>query len=396
MTSLPTSDLEGFKKQLKNPNQPVETKKQEAKIMKVQKNLVIACPSDTTGCGNIRTVFPMTYLNSIYGRSGKFSMLISPYPIYQNDILMRTRTLYLQRWFDKSYIDRMRQYKDQQSKYGYKIIYEIDDFIWYGDREGELIPSYNFGSEGISKQVGLDTIEIMNMADLITVSAEFLGKYVKETHGVKPPTYFLPNVVNQYFWGSARKRPIKDKIVRPKVLYSGSQCHYHSGKKMLGDFEGMWYEWLIKSIKENKIDFCVMGGCPWFLEEVRDKIKIIEWVNSFSYHQPIKDFRPDIMIGPLVENYFNASKSDIKYIESCAAGAAFIGSVFSKGLPSPYDKVFLKVPTNGTSQDIQNMVDYVCQPDNYNMVLKNQYDMLHIEGRWMESEKNIQHWTNIL
>ena len=396
MNILPTSNIEGFKKQLASPNTQIKVDSQESQIAKIQKNLVIASPSDSTGCGNIRTVFPMTYLNALYGKTNRFSMLVTPMPIYQHEILMRTRTIYIQRWFDKSYIDRMKQYKDIQSKYGYKLIYEIDDFIWYGDREGELIPSYNFGSEGISKQVGADTVEIMNMADLITVSSEFIGQYIKETQKVKPPTYFLPNVVNQFFWGSARKRPIKEKIVRPKVLYSGSQCHYHSGKKMLGDFEGLWYDWLIKSIKDNKIEFCVMGGCPWFLEEVKNKIKIVEWVNSFSYHQPIKDFKPDIMIGPLVENYFNASKSDIKYIEACAAGAAFIGSVFTKGLPSPYDKAFLKVPATGTAQDIQNLVDYVCEPDTYNKVLKMQYDMLQIEGRWMESEQNIQHWINVL
>ena len=396
MNILPTSNIEGFKKQLANPNTQIRVDNQESQIAKIQKNLVIASPSDSTGCGNIRTVFPMTYLNALYGKTNKFSMLITPMPIYQSDILMRTRTIYIQRWFDRMYIDRMRQYKEMQSKFGYKIIYEIDDFIWYGDREGEIIPSYNFGSEGISKQVGIDTIEIMNMADLITVSSEFIGKYIKETHNVKPPTYFLPNVVNQFFWGSSRKRPIKEKIARPKVLYSGSQCHYHSGKKMLGDFEGLWYDWLIKAIKDNKIEFCVMGGCPWFLEEVKNKIKIVEWVNSFSYHQPIKDFKPDIMIGPLVENYFNASKSDIKYIEACAAGAAFIGSVFTKGLPSPYDKAFLKVPQSGTAQDIQNLVDYVCQPNNYNDVLKMQYDMLQIDGRYMESEKNIQHWISVL
>ena len=396
MTTLPTSNIETFKIQIQNKNTQIQVENQESKIVKFSKNIVIACPSDSTGCGYIRTIFPMTYLNALYGKSGKFQTMITTVPVYEHEILMKTRTLFLQRWFDKSMIAKMQQYKDLQKKYDYKIVYDIDDFIWYGDREGEFIPAYNFGSEGIPKQVGVDTVQIMNMADQITVSSEFLGKYIKETCKVIPPVYFLPNVVNQYFWGSARKRPIKEKIVRPKVLYTGSQCHYHSVKKLLGDFEGLWYEWLIKAIKDNKIDFCVMGGCPWFLEEVKGKIKVIDWVNSYSYHRPVMDFRPDIMIGPLVENYFNASKSDIKYIEACAAGAVFIGSTFAKGLPSPYDKCLLKVPSNGTAQDIEKLVDFACEPNNYNTILKTQYDMLTIDGRWMESQKNVDHWINVL
>lgn len=396
MNILPTSNLDTFEKQLKNPNTHIPAENQESSIVKLAKNIVLACPSDSTGCGYIRTIFPMTYLNALYGKTERFKLFMTPFPIYQHDILMRTRTLFLQRWFDKGLIKSMEEYKKNKSKYNYKIVYDIDDFIWYGDREGELIPEYNFGSEGISKQVGIDTNGIMEMADQITVSSEFLGKYIKETCKVTPPIYFLPNVVNQYFWGSARKRPIKEKIVKPKVLYTGSQCHYHNGKKLLGDFEGLWQEWVIKAIKDNKIDFCVMGGLPWFLEGVRNKIKIVDWVNSYSYHRPILDFRPDIMIGPLVENYFNASKSDIKYIEACAAGAVFIGSTFTKGLPSPYDKVYLTVPTSGTAQDIQDRIDYACEPDNYNKILKFQYDMLQIDGRWMESEQNVKHWANIL
>ena len=82
---LPTSTFEVFKQQLDSPNTPFTGLVQDntGEKVKIQKNLVLSFPSDSTGCGHIRNVFPMTYLNATFGKSGRFNLLTTPIMIFQ-------------------------------------------------------------------------------------------------------------------------------------------------------------------------------------------------------------------------------------------------------------------------------------------------------------------------
>lgn len=393
---IPTSNFEIFRQQLLNPNKSFEISNQEGKIMKVQKNLVISYVSDSTGCGHIRNIFPMTYLNSLFGKTGRFNIIISPIMLFQHDILIRTRSIFFQRTMAPGHMQAVKMYKDNQSKYGYKMVYDIDDFIWDGPDVGETIPDYNFGKDGITPEVQKSSLDIMNEMDIVCASTDFLGQYIRD-HGVtKPKVITVYNAVPQYFWGPHRKRPIKEKIKKPRVIYTGSPTHYNNMKKLKGDWENAWTEWVITNVERGKIDFCCMGGLPFFFEGIKNKIKIVDWVNSYQYHLPVKDYRADIGIAPLVPNYFNYSKSDIKHIEYCSLGILSIGTVFTNGKPSPYDNNLLKVTNDCSVQDINQLVDEYTEPENYNKIIKQQYEILDKTGRWMESEKYVKMLTEIL
>lgn len=395
MRKLPTSNFETFRQHFLNPNTPFEVSEQESKLMKVQKNLVISYVSDSTGCGHIRNIFPMTYLNSIFGKTGKFNVIISPVMLFQHDVLLRCRSIFFQRTMAPGHVKAIQMYKDAQKKYGFKMVYDIDDFIWDGPDEGENIPEYNFGKQGISPQVQQACLDIMNEMDVVCTSTDFLGQYIRD-HGVtKPEIKTIYNAVPQYFWGPHRKRPIKCKIEKPRVIYTGSPTHYSNHKKLKGDWDNAWCEWVIKNVKDNKITFCCMGGLPWFFEPIKNKIKVVNWVNSYQYHLPIKDFRADIGIAPLVPNYFNYSKSDIKHIEYCSLGILSIGTYFTNGKPSPYDNNLVKVPNNCTVEDIQEIMNEYTEPENYNRVVKQQYEILDKEGRWLESPQYVKMITEI-
>jgi len=141
----------------------------------------------------------------------------------------------------------------------------------------------------------------------------------------------------------------------------------------------------------------VMGGLPYFFSGIKNKIKVIDWVSSFDYHNVVKNQRADIIIGPLVCNEFNRAKSDVKYIESCACSAPFIGTVF-KGddNPSPYDSCFLKVMEDCTVDDIEEIVEKLREPEFHNDIKNRQFDMLEREGRWTESADYIRKWLSII
>lgn len=397
MITLPTSDISRFRQHLLQPNISQGLSQQAPTLSKVDKNLVLAHSSDYAGCYFYRVSQPLNYLHSIFAKDGNLQVILSNPLIFQHDILLRAKSLFLQRLMSPQHLDQIKQMKELQKKYGFKMIYEIDDYIFKGNDVGEEIPIYNMGREGITEQIMTCCMEIMKQCDLITAPSQFLLDYINKNLGVNVPTFFLPNVASQVTWGTKRKKPITEKIKVPKILVASSPCHYSTQNKHLGDFEGAWCEYLIKNVRESKIELTVMGGLPWFLEPVKNRIKVIDWVNSYMHSQALLGCKTDFLVAPLIDNYFNASKSDIKYVEASASGNFFIGSVFSRGkLPSPYDHCHTTISDKCTVEDIRALIDHCSEPDVYNKGLQIQYKWMKDEGRYLESSKNIQRWTSIL
>jgi len=364
-------------------------------MISVKKNLLLSFVSDATGCGHIRNVFPITYLNSVYGKSGDIIPIITPIFLWQHDILLRTKSLFFQRQMSPEQLDSIKKYKEHQKQYQYKMVWDIDDFIWganelQGGTTEDGVPSYNFGWRGILPEVKAASVEIMKLMDLITVSTEYLKWYIQNVLGVKVPVKVVPNAIPKYFWGNKRKKLITKDIVKPRVVYTGSPTHYNNPEKLMGDFNNAWVNWVIKSVNQDKIDFVCMGGLPFFFESIKDKITVIDWVNSFQYHHTVKDVNADFGIMPLVPNNFNYSKSDIKAIELYSCGVVCIGTTFTNGKPSPYDNNPLSLPDNCSVEDIDRMFDKYTKVENYNKILTTQYSKMIKEHRYIEDSAYVK------
>ncbi len=401
-----TSNMEEFIQQLKNPN--MEYIKNEG-IKKVKKNIILSFVDEKGGAVSyIRNLFPLSFLHSEFGKRGLVNLMTSSYPIFQSEILMKCRSLYFQRWFTEPQYEVIKRYKELQKKYKFKMVYDIDDFVWKGDDEGECIPDYNmFSVKYDYESVRKYSIEIMNMMDTIIVSTEFLGNYIKNVLGVKTKIVVVHNAIPKYFWNTEKKKPIIKNIERPKVIYTGSSTHYHNGKFLKGDWENSFCDWVIKNVKDNKIDFICMGSenkvvyddkkrksirYPFFFEEIKDcdNFKHIGWLNSYQYHLPILEEKPDFGIAPLVPNYFNYSKSAIKYQEYCAAGIVGLGSTFNNDKPSPYDICQVKIPNNYSVEELDEIFWSLTEVDNYNRILQEQYKQMEDNNWWLESKKYIE------
>jgi hypothetical protein len=70
--------------------------------------------------------------------------------------------------------------------------------------------------------------------------------------------------------------------------------------------------------------------------------------------------------------------------------------VFTNGRPSPYDNNLVKVQNNCSVQDIDKLVNEYTEPENYNKIIKQQYEIIDNNGRWLESEKYVKMLTEIL
>jgi len=407
MATIPTSDLELFKKQMSTPNVGYESSvdvehvdektETEKSLHKVQKNLVLSYISDYTGCGHIRNILPTTYLNAIFGRDNQLNVITSPAMIFQPDILKRTRSILFQRTMGPHSVDIIKRYKDLQSQFKFKMVYDLDDFIWDGKDIGEEIPNYNFGKEAINDEVQNSAIENMKMMDTICVTAPFLKDYIASKGVDKDKIVIVHNTMPSFLWGSEKKQPIEKKIEKPTIVWSSSPTHWHDSKKLYGDLDNAWYRWIVRSVKAGRINYVQMGGLPWFFEEIKNDIRIYNWVNSLHYPEAVKSTKADFGIAPLVPNFFNYSKSPIKYQEYCVAGIVGVGTVFTNGKPSPYDICKTQAPDNVTEDMLDHLFfEYLCLPENYNRLLTEQYQQV-VDNHWItESSGYVNMMTSIL
>lgn len=436
-----TSNFEDFKKQVDENSSKLNFEDSQNKIIKIRKNLILSFISDSAGCGHIRNILPMTYLNSVFGKTRQLHPVALPFFIFEPDILLRTRSLFFQRVMSQKQLPIILKYKELQDKYKFKMIYDLDDFIFKGKNIGECIPEYNFGSKTFSEEMIENVIKIMNLMDVVCVSTDFLKKYLKEKIGIKTEIKVVPNSIPHYFYGPKKKQPIKEKIKIPKVIWTGSPTHYmdsnyieKNGQKITvfpvytpdmkiayykdkkgtekynifdvkndhqkGDWDNAWCEWVIKSVKDKKIKFLMMGTpkIPFFFKELtgNEYFKIIGWQNTFQYNMPILDYSADIGIAPLVPNYFNYSKSDIKMIEYYASGSVAVGTIFSNGMPSPYDNCFNKLSDTCSVEDIEEWINIITEPEIYNKTIEKQYNYLIENNRYLESPGYINNLCKIL
>jgi hypothetical protein len=369
----------------------------------VLKNLLLCNVADSTGCGNLRAVFPFTYLFAAFGKKINLHPILTTIPIRQHEVLVATRSVWFQRTMSQQHYNSMNFYAQMKNTYKYKIVYDLDDYLWgknekQGGDKRDGIPSYNFAWEIIGDELKTWSMKIMeDLVDTVTVSTETLAKEIQKRANKKLDIRVLPNAVPKYLYGEPERRPpIIEKIKKPRVLYAGAPGHYSNRDKMKGDFDNAWYDWILKAIKEDKIEFIVMGGMPWFFEGLKDKIHVIDWINAFQYPATFRALRPNFVFMPLVPNIFNACKSDIKYIETCAIGAVGIGTHFKGELVSPYDNCIVKVPYDCTVSDIEAIIDKYSEPEHYNRVVTEQYDMMENTGRWIESPKYINCLTKLI
>lgn len=365
------------------------------------KSIVLIHPRDNSGCSHVRLRWNANLFNAVdYG----FNCVVSLHPIFDNNILMMTKAIVCQRFTNEHDLMIIKAYKDLQPKYRYKLIFEVDDQCFRINGKG--IPEYN--TAGIKFNTEVNNIEkilheTLPLYDEIVVSTDYLKmcfEQIFNCHNIR----VIKNVVPRYLWSTDRKKEITSDLVKPKVLYSGSPCHYRDPIEKgvssefpngllsdRGDWNNAWPDWVIRNVKNGKIDFVVMGSLPFFFQEIKDRIKIINWVDCNTYPRVVMAEHADFQIAPLVENDFNRCKSSLRFTESCAAGTVMLGTVFSG---SPYNEIpsDCKVNTNATVDDIDNIFWNLCKKDNYNRVLNEQYDFINKNQCWIESQGHINDW----
>lgn len=375
------------------------------------KNLLLVNLRDQSGCSHYRARWSILYYAGF--DSLGYTPVICPIPTFDGAWLARAKCILFQRPIGPEDVELVKRYKALQPKFGYKMVFEVDDQVF--EIDGQCIPEYNTASLRFNAKLFTENIhKIIGMFDEIVVSTDYLkGAFEKvfDVHNVR----VVRNVVPRFLWSYPRKKHIEKDIEKPTVVYSGSPCHYRNPipaqppspqnpkgipalAPLKGDMDNAWCDWIIKNVREDKINFVVMGALPWFWEEIRQKIKFIPWVDCNSFPRQVMETNADFSFASLVNNVFNKCKSSLRFTESCAAGQVFLGTVFNDSKDSPYEEIneMCKVKEDATVSEIDEIFWNLCKKDNYNKVLDWQYDFINKGGFWLESDKHTDEWLQIV
>jgi len=299
---------------------------------------------DVQGCGTIRVIIPYMLLNHFRSHDGGVQCLTTYMHNYVPDVdFYRNFTfVQFQRSATKHHLDIFHHFKTNvQKKYKIPLIYEIDDLLID-------IPDWNYASL-YYKQNEEYVTKLITGSDAVVVSTnklkEIYGKLNKNIH-------VQPNRLARFIWGDIYPSHLyKEEGEKIKILWGGSQNHFANpnvtkeGVKG-GDFGDELMNFIKKTV--NTYDWYFVGAMPSELDSVKSKVHFIPWVDVLHYPKVIKDIEPDIGIAPLIDNVFNACKSNLKQLEYVAAGCA---GIFSN--VEPYKNCYIKVRTD------EEMVSYI-------------------------------------
>lgn len=319
------------------------------------------------------------------GLLGEFEIINAPEIVRDEYLLKHTAAVIVNRVWYEDYAAMVRHYDRyrRHSDYKLKVFLEYDDLLWDIDGKQSL-PSYNKCPIN-SVEAGKCIEGVLPKIDGVFVSTRWLAGCFKYRFGYDATV--LPNCLPFHLYGFNRRR-IESDLAVPRVLYGGSPTHYTEGKP--GDFSGPWIPYLTQAVKEGKIELHMFGTCNWMFDEVKDKITWHKPTYACLWGQTLREVGADIYLAPLVDNDFNRSKSDLKLQESCAIGAAFLGSWWKDFCPYEGAHEASRVGKKCTPEKLDDIVSNLCKRDVFNDVMELQDK--YISARWLENAWNVDRW----
>ena len=338
--------------------------------------------ADFSGCGHWRMIWPEQMLNAYQKAIVHGSTVMVTDPKYYTNV----KCVRIQRQATPTQRKFIKFLTDLGKKMDFKVVYEIDDIVFYED-----IPKYNkFRGAFVDDEIRNATIDMMGMCDEITVTCDFMKQYYMEKTGNKNITV-IPNYpprawLDQFDELTVEKNYSKRKK-KPRVLYAGSGAHFDvdNNVNQQDDF-GHVCDTVIKTM--NKYQWIFIGAFPRRLTQYvkQGKIEFHNWTYLMDYPRLVQKVKPNVMVAPLADNNFNRAKSDLKFIEGCALGAPAICQDLCT-----YENAYFKFTTG---DEMVDQIDHVMSDKTFYMkqVRKGRQ---YIEGRWLENPQNLDKYKEL-
>ena len=258
--------------------------------------VILAHPSDDTGCGQYRIMKPLQALTKL----GLVDSIVSFRHLTPVELeRIQPDSIIFQRPLSRDFLDYMNHSKVFSKAFK---IYEIDDLI-------TNIPIKNY----FKSQHPKDTIKLLregiSYVDRLIVSTPGLADAYSGWHkDIKILELKLPLI----WWGNLNINRTEHKKIR--VGWAGGSSH-------LGDLE------LISDVVKElakEVDWIFLGMCP---DKLRPFVKEFHsGVPIHMYPQKLASLNLDLAVAPLENNQFNDCKSNLRLLEYGACGFPVICS----------------------------------------------------------------------
>lgn len=230
-----------------------------------------------------------------------------------------------------------------REKFNKKILAEIDD---------EIIdtPDYNPAfKQGCTpgNNVEKTVIEHLKCSDGVITSTDFLTKYYKRFNN---KIYTIPNSIDFNKWNVVNKDRNSNRI---RIGWIGGGNH---------DQDLLIMKDVIPIIlnKYKNIEFYFVHGVPQYIKDMcgafnLGRVKFTpKWGKIEKYPQHVASFGFDIGLAPLVQNKFNQSKSNLRWLEYSALGIPCVATNIE-----PYKKSIVQGKTGCLADSVDDWVKHL-------------------------------------
>lgn len=189
--------------------------------------------------------------------------------------------------------------------------------IWI-DHDDNLfdLPPYNRVVDTYNPTVKKTMLDMLKIADVVTVSTPSLQKYFMDNFAIS--SIVIPNALNDELTPMANE--YNKSLPIERFVWRGSETH---------QADLMEYSVALINAMHNRPNtfWDYMGYNPFFVTMgfTPDKWKYYLPEDIMVYTANLKSAKPQIIHVPLIEDGLNECKSNIAWIEATAAGAVCIG-----------------------------------------------------------------------
>lgn len=392
--------------------------------------------SDRSGTMKWRRIWPLASVDCI--ASGEnIQADYSQTPILDQNYYKNITSVTVQRWISKDQHKILTKFLKPLCDGNMAwLIYEIDDAMHYDE-----IPLFNRGRMAYaSDETQMYIKEMLNAADLITVTTDYIKNYYHKKYGVPLENIVaIPNLLPRYLFGD-RYDPVK-KVeqyskfkAKPRIGIVSSLSHYNvdnirvssEGKAVKLNVNNNLSTWIDSDNKEvdvnttnvitddlDEILDCIrstvddfqwvfFGYCPPKLNDLVAKKKIEYHSGSpiMNYASVLSQLQLQAIVAPIKDIEFNRCKSFIKYMEAASVGVPLFASNYL-----PYNRMMPEAQRFNSSDDLKAKLmklKFQTSSGAYRSLIESQWKWLNspchegdfdLKNFWLED--NLSIWTSL-
>lgn len=409
--------------------------------------------SDRSGTGVWRVIWPQNSMNCV-SQGLNMQSDYSQTPIVDQNYYKGMRSVTVQRWISPQQKDIFcKFFKPLMDATSGWLRYEEDDAMFdgtllneskreylekkYGDLKQASIPLYNRGRKAFEgKEVQQNIKDMLNTADLVTVTTDYLKEYYHDFYDVPYDNIVaLPNLLPRYMFddrydvnrkvkqfGKNKSKPrvgivsslshfnidnvrqdMQGNAVREQkqpdgsskwIREDGSEVKCEDTQRVTDDFDD-----IAKCVRDtvNEFQYVCFGYCPPQIKDLVDakKIEFHGGTPIMQYPSMLEKLQLQAVIAPIKKMAFNFSKSFIKYMECSALGMPLFATNCL-----PYDRVMPRDQLFDSEDDLKaKLMSLKCaSTEKYKSMVEEQWKWLnspHHEGDfdvknfWLEDNLHI-------